>query len=100
MESGAYSRGKEPITAHASMVFEGNLDLDVQIALRTSHLFCPFPARVGNDRAFLDRFHCYLPGWEIPSYADLDVRGFLWIYRRLLGWGLSGTEGPVTCHRN
>jgi ATP-dependent Lon protease len=66
MESGAYSRGKEPITAHASMVFEGNLDLEVQIALRTSHLFCPFPARVSNDRAFLDRFHCYLPGWEMP----------------------------------
>jgi ATP-dependent Lon protease len=66
MESGAYSRGKEPITAHASMVFEGNLDLDVQVALRTSHLFCPFPARVAHDRAFLDRFHAYLPGWEMP----------------------------------
>ena len=66
MESGAYSRGKDPITAHASMVFEGNLDLDVQVALRTSHLFCPFPARVGHDRAFLDRFHSYLPGWEMP----------------------------------
>ncbi|MBI1916471.1 MAG: hypothetical protein HYS12_17315 [Planctomycetes bacterium] len=66
MESGAYSRGKDPITAHASMVFEGNLDLDVQVALRTSHLFCPFPARVGHDRAFLDRFHAYLPGWEMP----------------------------------
>ncbi|HYT93220.1 MAG TPA: BREX system Lon protease-like protein BrxL, partial [Gemmataceae bacterium] len=66
MESGAYSRGKDPITAHASMVFEGNLDLDVQVALRTSHLFCPFPARVAHDRAFLDRFHGYLPGWEMP----------------------------------
>lgn len=66
MESGAYSRGKDPITAHASMVFKGNLDLDVQVALRTSHLFCPFPARVGHDRAFLDRFHSYLPGWEMP----------------------------------
>jgi ATP-dependent Lon protease len=66
MESGAYSRGKDPITAHASMVFEGNLDLDVQVALRTSHLFCPFPPRVGHDRAFLDRFHSYLPGWEMP----------------------------------
>lgn len=45
MESGSYSRGKEPISAHASMAFEGNLDLDVQVALRTSHLFCPFPRR-------------------------------------------------------
>jgi ATP-dependent Lon protease len=48
------------------MAFEGNLDLDVQVALRTSHLFCPFPARVAHDRAFLDRFHSYLPGWEMP----------------------------------
>jgi len=80
MESGAYSRGKEPITAHASMVFEGNLDLDVQIALRTSHLFCPFPPRVGNDRAFLDQFHCYLPGWEMPrmqTWMFGDSYGFI-----------------------
>jgi ATP-dependent Lon protease len=80
MESGAYSRGKEPITAHASMVFEGNLDLDVQIALRTSHRFCPFPARVSNDRAFLDRFHAYLPGWEMPrmqTWMFGDSYGFI-----------------------
>jgi ATP-dependent Lon protease len=80
MESGAYSRGKEPITAHASMVFEGNLDLEVQIALRTSHLFCPFPTRVGNDRAFLDRFHSYLPGWEMPrmqTWMFGDSYGFI-----------------------
>jgi ATP-dependent Lon protease len=66
MESGTYSRGKDPITAHASIVFEGNLDVDVDVALRTSHLFCPFPANVRNDRAFLDRVHAYLPGWEMP----------------------------------
>jgi ATP-dependent Lon protease len=47
-------------------VFEGNLDVDVDVALRTSHLFCPFPANIRNDRAFLDRVHAYLPGWELP----------------------------------
>jgi ATP-dependent Lon protease len=66
MESGTYSRGKDPISAHASFVFEGNLDLDVEVALRTTHLFCPFPRNVRNDRAFLDRVHAYLPGWEMP----------------------------------
>jgi ATP-dependent Lon protease len=66
MESGTYSRGKDPISANASFVFEGNLDLDVEVALRTSHLFCPFPLNVRNDRAFLDRVHAYLPGWELP----------------------------------
>ncbi len=66
MESGTYSRGKDPISANASFVFEGNLDVDVDVALRTSHLFCPFPLNVRNDRAFLDRVHAYLPGWEMP----------------------------------
>ncbi|MBI3303494.1 MAG: protease Lon-related BREX system protein BrxL [Deltaproteobacteria bacterium] len=66
LESGTYSRGKDPISANASFVFEGNLDLDVEVALRTTHLFCPFPRNVRNDRAFLDRIHAYLPGWEMP----------------------------------
>ena len=66
MESGTYSRGRDPISANASFVFEGNLDLDVEVALRTTHLFCPFPVNVRNDRAFLDRVHAYLPGWEMP----------------------------------
>lgn len=66
MESGTYSRGKDPISANASFAFEGNLDLDVEVALRTSHLFCPFPRNVRNDRAFLDRVHAYLPGWDLP----------------------------------
>src|SRR6266568_1430463 len=74
MESGTYSRGKDPITANASFVFEGNLDLDVEVALRTSHLFCPFPLNIRNDRAFLDRVHAYLSDlWRIlrgSSFAN------------------------------
>jgi ATP-dependent Lon protease len=66
MESGTYSRGRDPISAHASFVLEGNLDMEVDVALRTSHLFCPFPANIRNDRAFLDRVHAYLPGWQMP----------------------------------
>lgn len=23
---------------------------------------------MANDTAFLDRMHCYIPGWEIPKY--------------------------------
>lgn len=75
MESGTYSRGKDPISANASFVFEGNLDLDVDIALRTSHLFCPFPKNVRNDRAFLDRVHAYLPGWEFPRMRTEMLTG-------------------------
>ncbi|HRT82537.1 MAG TPA: BREX system Lon protease-like protein BrxL, partial [Oscillospiraceae bacterium] len=27
-----------------------------------------FPPEIGTDTAFLDRIHCYLPGWEIPKF--------------------------------
>lgn len=34
--------------------------------VKTSHLLSPFPKEM-IDTAFFDRFHCYLPGWEIPK---------------------------------
>ena len=68
MESGSFSRGREEITALASLVFVGNINIDIDMALRTSHLFTPFPAEM-QDLAFLDRFHAYLPGWEFPKIA-------------------------------
>lgn len=36
--------------------------------LKTSSLFDPFPPEMGTDTAFLDRMHCYNPGWEIPKF--------------------------------
>jgi ATP-dependent Lon protease len=66
MESGSFSRGKEQVNALASLVFVGNIDFDIVNILRNSHLFVPFPAEM-QDAAFLDRFHAYLPGWEIPK---------------------------------
>jgi len=70
MESGSFSRGREEITALAALVFIGNINLDIETALRTSHLFTPFPSEM-QDLAFLDRFHAYLPGWEIPKLTSL-----------------------------
>ena len=64
MESGSFSRGKEEINANASMVFNGNIDGDIDIILKTSHLFTPLPPEMQN-LALIDRFHFYLPGWEI-----------------------------------
>jgi len=66
MESGSFSRGKEVINANASLVFIGNIDFDIENIMRTSHLFIPFPEQM-QDPAFIDRFHMYLPGWEIPK---------------------------------
>ncbi|MDD4402533.1 MAG: protease Lon-related BREX system protein BrxL [Desulfitobacteriaceae bacterium] len=68
MASGSFARGKEIKNAYASMVFVGNINQSVDVILKTSHLFEPFPEAMANDTAFLDRMHCYLPGWEIPKY--------------------------------
>lgn len=68
MASGSFARGKDEIQASASMVFVGNINQSVDVVMRTSHLFDPFPDVMANDSAFLDRIHNYLPGWEIPKY--------------------------------
>lgn len=68
MASGSFARGKEEKAASASMVFVGNINQSVDVLLKTSSLFDPFPPEVGTDTAFLDRIHCYLPGWEIPKF--------------------------------
>lgn len=68
MASGSFARGKEEKTASASMVFVGNINQSVDVLLKTSSLFEPFPPEMGTDTAFLDRIHCYIPGWEIPKF--------------------------------
>lgn len=65
MASGSFVRGRESINASASMVFVGNID-NVKSLLKTSHLLSPFPEAM-IDSAFFDRFHAYVPGWEIPK---------------------------------
>ncbi len=68
MASGSFARGKEEKAASASMVFVGNINQSVDVLLKTSSLFDPFPEEMAIDTAFLDRIHCYLPGWEIPKF--------------------------------
>lgn len=83
MASGSFARGKEEKNAYASMVFVGNINQSVDVILKTSHLFEPFPEAMANDTAFLDRMHCYIPGWEIPKYRPqyfTDSFGFITDY--------------------
>jgi ATP-dependent Lon protease len=83
MASGSFSRGKEEKAALASMVFVGNINHSVDVMLKTSHLFEPFPVEMNNDSAFFDRMHCYIPGWEIPKYRPkffTDDYGFITDY--------------------
>ena len=80
MASGSFARGKEEKAASASMVFVGNINQSVDGLLKTSSLFDPFPPEMGTDTAFLDRIHCYLPGWEIPKFRPehfTDDYGFI-----------------------
>lgn len=79
MASGAFARGKEHINANASMVFVGNINTAIESLIKTSHLFVPFPPEM-VDTAFFDRFHLYLPGWEIPKMRPeliTDQYGFI-----------------------
>lgn len=66
MASGSFSRGRDSIEAKASMIFIGNVNQSVDTLVKTSHLFAPFPTAM-IDTAFFDRFHAYIPGWEIPK---------------------------------
>ena len=83
MASGSFARGKEKKAASASMVFVGNINQSVDVLLKTSSLFDPFPPEMGQDTAFLDRMHCYIPGWEVPKFRPehfTDDYGFITDY--------------------
>lgn len=79
MANGSFSRGKESINANASMVFVGNINGSIENLVKVSHLLSPFPKDM-IDTAFFDRFHHYLPGWEIPKWKPehfTDAYGFI-----------------------
>lgn len=66
MASGSFARGRDAVSADASLVFVGNINSSVETMVKTSHLFAPFPETM-IDSAFFDRMHAYVPGWEIPK---------------------------------
>lgn len=83
MASGSFSRGGEFLEGRASMVFVGNINEDIFALLLQSSLFKPFPIGMNEDTAFLDRFHCYIPGWEIEPFSPktfTDDYGFICDY--------------------
>ncbi|NEX15937.1 MAG: BREX system Lon protease-like protein BrxL [Halochromatium sp.] len=64
MANKSFSRGIETLGAEASMVFVGNTRHAVPYMLKHSDLFEELPDKF-HDSAFLDRLHCYVPGWEV-----------------------------------
>lgn len=83
MANGRFSRGITQVHADASMVFVGNLNQPVETLVSSSalDLFQPLPKEF--DLALIDRFHFYLPGWEIPKSSRsllTDHYGFVTDY--------------------
>lgn len=79
LESGSFSRGREEITAKASICLLGNINQPVEVLVKSSHLFQPFPDGL-KDPALIDRLHFYFPGWEIPKMSTemfTDHYGFV-----------------------
>lgn len=66
-ESGTFQRGKEAASGDASIAFFGNTNQPIEVMVQTGYLFVPMPEVIRDDMAFIDRLHCYLPGWEIPK---------------------------------
>lgn len=69
-ESGSFARGKEVLSGIASIAFFGNTNQPVEQMVRSSHLFVSLPEVIREDMAFLDRLHCYIPGWEVPKMRN------------------------------
>ena len=79
-ESGAFQRGKESDSGEASIAMFGNTNQPVDVMVQSGHLFEPMPDVIRNDKAFLDRIHFYLPGWEVPKMRNdlfTDHYGFV-----------------------
>ena len=69
MANKSFSRGTHVMQAEASIVMIGNTDHSVPHMLKHTDLFDALP-RDYYDTAFLDRVHCYLPGWETQKLRN------------------------------
>jgi ATP-dependent Lon protease len=79
-ESGQFQRGAESFSGDASIAMFGNTQQPIDVMVQTGHLFAPMPDIIRDDRAFIDRLHCYLPGWEVPNMRNeffTDHYGFV-----------------------
>lgn len=76
MANKSFSRGVEPMGAEASMAFVGNTKHNVAYMLRHTDLFEELPSAY-HDSAFIDRIHCYVPGWEFDGIRpDMFSTGY------------------------
>lgn len=66
MESGNFARNNMRVEGKASMVFVGNIENPLQIWEQGGNLFMTLADELQTP-AIIDRFHYYLPGWEMEK---------------------------------
>ncbi len=71
MESGQYERGDKNVSSDASLVFMGNIAVEMDgsgyVPVEDLTYVLPDPMR---DSAFIDRIHGLMPGWELPKISQ------------------------------
>ena len=72
MANGNFTRSTT-VTANASLAFVGNIDDSVENIVHSAEHTLFKPLHPVFDLAILDRFHTFVPGWEIPKNKDENL---------------------------
>jgi ATP-dependent Lon protease len=72
MANGNFTRSTT-VTANASLAFVGNIDDSVAGIVNSPDHTLFKPLHPVFDLAILDRFHTFVPGWEIPKNKDENL---------------------------
>jgi len=73
MANGNFTRSSSAVTANASLAFVGNIDDSIDAVVNSPRHTLFKPLHPVFDLAILDRFHTFLPGWEIPKNKDENL---------------------------
>src|ERR1700733_1029460 len=73
MANGNFNRGGSTVTANASLAFVGKVNDSVESIVNSYEYDLFKPLHPVFDLAILDRFHTFVPGWEIPKNRDENL---------------------------
>jgi ATP-dependent Lon protease len=72
MANGNFTR-QTLVTSSASLAFVGNIDDSIESIVNSQKFTLFKPLHPVFDLAILDRFHTFVPGWEIPKNKDENL---------------------------
>jgi ATP-dependent Lon protease len=73
MANANFTRSTSTVTANASLAFVGNIDDSVEAIVNSINQDLFKPLHRVFDLAIIDRFHTFVPGWEIPKNKDENL---------------------------